>query len=101
MGHAAHRSAPRRSEAGASCRAAGVAQNGRMLGVIGGSGFYTFFGSGARILRLATPYGAPSAPITLGTVGEHGVAFMARPGGNHQISPHTRPERAELRALRA
>src|SRR5689334_23106658 len=42
-----------------------------LLGVIGGSGFYTFFGPDARSISLDTPYGAPSAPITVGTVGQH------------------------------
>ena len=40
------------------------ARSTEMLGVIGGSGFYTFFGSDARSVGLDTPYGAPSAPIT-------------------------------------
>ena len=58
-----------------------------MLGVIGGSGFYTFFGSDARSISLDTPYGAPSAPITVGKVGEHEVAFLPRHGVNHEFSP--------------
>lgn len=49
-----------------------------MLGVIGGSGFYTFFGSDARAVSVETPYGPPSAPITVGTVGDHEVAFLPR-----------------------
>src|SRR4051794_2387992 len=40
--------------------------NGRVLGVIGGSGFYTFLGSDMREFHLETPYGEPSAPITVG-----------------------------------
>ena len=40
-------------------------KNGRMLGVIGGSGFYSFFGPDARSVNLDTPYGSPSAPITV------------------------------------
>jgi 5'-methylthioadenosine phosphorylase len=72
-----------------------------MLGVIGGSGFYTFFGSDARAISLDTPYGAPSAPITVGTVGEHEVAFLPRHGVNHEFSPHTVPYRANMWALRA
>ncbi len=72
-----------------------------MLGVIGGSGFYTFFGSDARTISLDTPYGAPSAPITVGTVGEHEVAFLPRHGVNHEFSPHTVPYRANMWALRA
>src|SRR5712672_490842 len=42
--------------------------NGRMLGVIGGSGFYTFFESAVRNISVDTPYGEPSAPVTVGTV---------------------------------
>ena len=72
-----------------------------MLGVIGGSGFYTFFGSDARSVSLDTPYGAPSAPITVGTVGAHEVAFLPRHGVNHEFSPHTVPYRANMWALRA
>ena len=72
-----------------------------MLGVIGGSGFYSFFGSDARAINLDTPYGAPSAPITVGTVGAHEVAFLPRHGVNHEFSPHTVPYRANMWALRA
>jgi len=72
-----------------------------MLGVIGGSGFYSFFGDDARSVRLDTPYGAPSAPITMGTVGEHEVAFLPRHGVNHEFSPHSVPYRANMWALRA
>src|SRR6185437_8578094 len=87
-----------------------MAQNGRiavdarsaeMLGVIGGSGFYTFFGTDARTISLDTPYGAPSAPITVGTVGAHEVAFLPRHGVKHEYSPHTVPYRANMWALRA
>lgn len=71
-----------------------------MLGVIGGSGFYTFFGPDARTVSVDTPYGPPSAPITVGTVGEHEVAFLPRHGANHEFSPHTVPYRANMWALR-
>jgi 5'-methylthioadenosine phosphorylase len=78
--------------------------NGRMLGVIGGSGFYTFFappfGSKVRDLKVDTPYGEPSAPITIGTIGEHQVAFLPRHGAKHQYSAHTLPYRANMWALR-
>ncbi len=72
-----------------------------MLGVIGGSGFYTFFGSDARTIEADTPYGRPSAPITVGTVGDHDVAFLPRHGAQHQYSAHTVPYRANIWALRA
>ena len=71
------------------------------MGVIGGSGFYSFFGPDARSVNLDTPYGAPSAPLTVGTVGAHEVAFLPRHGVNHEFSPHTVPYRANMWALRA
>lgn len=74
---------------------------GRMLGVIGGSGFYSFFGPDARSVSLDTPYGAPSAPLTVGTVGSHEVAFLPRHGVDHEFSPHAVPYRANMWALRA
>jgi 5'-methylthioadenosine phosphorylase len=72
-----------------------------MLGVIGGSGFYTFFDEDARSINLDTPYGEPSGAITIGTVGDHEVAFLPRHGAHHQFSPHTVPYRANMWALRA
>ena len=72
-----------------------------MLGVIGGSGFYTFFDEDARSVELDTPYGPPSAPITVGPVGDHEVAFLPRHGVHHEFSPHTVPYRANMWALRA
>lgn len=72
-----------------------------MLGVIGGSGFYTFFGADARTIKLDTPFGEPSAPVTVGVLGEHEVAFLPRHGAQHQFSAHTVPYRANMWALRA
>ncbi len=70
-----------------------------MLGVIGGSGFYSFFGSDARAISQDTPYGPPSAPITVGAVGDREVAFLPRHGVNHEFSPHTVPYRANMLSL--
>lgn len=72
-----------------------------MIGVIGGSGFYSFFGSDAHSVVVETPYGQPSAPITVGRVGCHEVAFLPRHGLSHEFSPHTVPYRANMWALRA
>lgn len=71
-----------------------------MLGVIGGSGFYSFFGADARTVEVDTLYGPPSAPITIGSVGAHEVAFLPRHGVHHEFSPHTVPYRANMWALR-
>jgi 5'-methylthioadenosine phosphorylase len=72
-----------------------------MIGVIGGSGFYTFFDSGARTINLDTPFGEPSASVTVGGVGQHEVAFLPRHGANHQYPAHKVPYRANIWALRA
>ena len=72
-----------------------------MIGVIGGSGFYSFFGADAGSVAVETPYGEPSAPITVGRVGSHEVAFLPRHGLSHEFSPHTVPYRANMWALRA
>jgi 5'-methylthioadenosine phosphorylase len=72
-----------------------------MLGVIGGSGFYTFFGEDVRSVTVDTPYGSPSGAITIGSVGDHEVAFLPRHGAKHEFAPHTVPYRANMWALRA
>ncbi len=71
-----------------------------MLGVIGGSGFYTFFESSVRNIDVDTPYGPPSAPVRVGAVGDHEVAFLPRHGATHQFSAHIVPYRANMWALR-
>ncbi|BBZ45951.1 S-methyl-5'-thioadenosine phosphorylase [Mycobacterium parmense] len=71
-----------------------------MLGVIGGSGFYAFFESAVRTIEVQTPYGAPSAPVAVGAVGGHEVAFLPRHGAAHEFSAHTVPYRANMWALR-
>ena len=70
------------------------------IAVIGGSGFYSFFSDDAEEIVLDTPYGAPSAPITLGEVEGRRVAFLPRHGRHHEYSPHTLPYRANMWALR-
>src|SRR6202453_2629902 len=72
-----------------------------MLGVIGGSGFYTFFDSAARSVNLDTPYGEPSAAVTVGSIGQHEVAFLPRHGADHRFPAHKVPYRANMWALRA
>jgi 5'-methylthioadenosine phosphorylase len=71
------------------------------VGVIGGSGFYDFFGTDAIEVAVETPYGAPSAPLTIGTVAAHTVAFLPRHGTRHEFSPHTVPYRANMWAMRS
>lgn len=81
--------------------AAFLQHNESMLGVIGGSGLYSFFTDDARSVIVDTPYGEPSAAITIGTVDDHEVAFLPRHGVHHEYSPHTVPYRANMWALRS
>jgi 5'-methylthioadenosine phosphorylase len=68
------------------------------LGVFGGSGFYEFL-DGAVEHVVDTPYGAPAAPVVVGSIGGHEVAFMARHGARHDYQPHRVPYRANVWAM--
>jgi 5'-methylthioadenosine phosphorylase len=68
------------------------------IAVIGGSGFYEFLGRPAEV-AMETPYGPPSAPVTIGDVGGRRVAFLPRHGPRHQYPPHRVNYRANLCAL--
>ena len=54
------------------------------IGVFGGSGFYEWF-SGAELVTMETPYGTPSAPISVADVAGRRVAFLPRHGPRHTI----------------
>lgn len=68
------------------------------IAVIGGSGFYAFLDDTEQV-PVATPYGPPSAPVTIGVVGERRVAFLPRHGLTHEFPPHRVNYRANLWAL--
>lgn len=70
------------------------------IGVFGGSGFYSFLTDITEI-EVDTPYGRPSAPFHLGSIGDRRVAFLARHGTNHQYPPHRINYRANLWAMRS
>ncbi len=70
------------------------------IGIIGGSGFYDFF-DGADTVEIDTPFGEPSAPLTIGEVAGRRVAFLPRHGVRHQFPPHRVNYRANLWALRS
>jgi 5'-methylthioadenosine phosphorylase len=72
---------------------------GADVGIFGGSGFYEFLAD-ARPVEIETPYGAPSAPVTIGTIGDRRVAFIPRHGRHHQFAPHTVPYRANVWAMK-
>lgn len=70
------------------------------IGIIGGSGFYDFFGENAEEIEFETKFGKPSDKITVGAVFGKRVAFLPRHGRNHQIPPHKIPYRANIAALK-
>ncbi len=70
------------------------------VAVIGGSGVYDLEGLKDVVqVAIDTPWGAPSAEFTLGTVGETRVAFLPRHGRHHQFMPTEVPYRANIYAL--
>lgn len=69
------------------------------IGVFGGSGFYEFLDN-VTTVPVHTPYGAPSAPLTIGTVGDRRVAFLPRHGVHHEVPPHRVNYRANVWAMR-
>jgi 5'-methylthioadenosine phosphorylase len=50
--------------------------------------------------EVATPFGAPSGPILLGTLGTRRIAFVSRHGPGHKLSPSEVPYAANIFALK-
>lgn len=73
-----------------------------LLAVIGGSGLYNFPAlKEIRSIEVDTPFGKPSAPILTGTISGKPVAFLARHGIGHTISPTRINYRANIYALKS
>ncbi|MGB6523506.1 MAG: S-methyl-5'-thioadenosine phosphorylase [Candidatus Acidiferrales bacterium] len=71
------------------------------LGIIGGSGIYAMQGlSGAREVRVKTPFGAPSDALVIGMLEGRRVAFLARHGRGHRIMPSEINYRANIYAMK-
>lgn len=70
------------------------------IGIIGGSGFYSFIDDPERV-DVSTPFGPPSAALSVGDVAGRRVAFVPRHGLRHQYPPHKVNYRANLWALRS
>ena len=69
------------------------------IGVYGGSGLYSLLDD-VDELAVDTPFGPPSAPVTLGEVAGRRVAFLPRHGRTHSLPPHRLPYRANAWAMR-
>jgi 5'-methylthioadenosine phosphorylase len=67
------------------------------IGIIGGSGLYSMPGFEAQEERtIETPWGAPSDPYVVGKLAGKEVAFLARHGRGHRISPSELNFRANI-----
>lgn len=72
------------------------------LAVIGGSGLYSIPGlKDVQEHQLSTPFGKPSAPIVVGTLENSRIAFLARHGVGHTLSPSEVNYRANIYALKS
>lgn len=72
-----------------------------VLGVIGGSGLYQMSGlQNTESIDVDTPFGMPSAPIVIGTLSGKRVAFLARHGIGHHLTPSEVNYRANIYAMK-
>ncbi len=78
-----------------------AAKSAVRIGIIGGSGLYSMAGlSNTREVRVKTPFGEPSDAFMIGMLEGQRVAFLARHGRGHRISPSEINYRANIYALK-
>ena len=71
------------------------------IGIIGGSGLYDMAEVTDRSeVKLTTPFGEPSGPYVLGTLRGKRVAFLARHGTGHRLSPSELNFRANIYGMK-
>ena len=74
-----------------------------LVGIIGGTGLGDALAgqlSGVEYREVQTPFGKPSGPILLGTLGKRQIAFMNRHGEGHKLPPSEVPYAANVFALK-
>jgi 5'-methylthioadenosine phosphorylase len=72
------------------------------IGIIGGSGLYSMPGFEAvEEATMQTPFGSPSDNYVLGNLGGHRVAFLARHGRGHRLSPSELNFRANIYGMKS
>ena len=72
------------------------------IGIIGGSGLYDMSELTDREdVRVDTPFGDPSGPYVLATLRGRRVAFLARHGAGHRISPSELNFRANIFGMKS
>jgi 5'-methylthioadenosine phosphorylase len=71
------------------------------IGIIGGSGLYQMSAlTNVREISIDTPFGKPSDNLIVGELEGTQVAFLARHGRNHHLTPSEVPYRANIYALK-
>lgn len=72
------------------------------IGIIGGSGLYKMEAlKDVKEVTIDTPFGAPSDALIVGTLDGTPVAFLARHGRNHHLTPSELPFRANIYAMKS
>jgi 5'-methylthioadenosine phosphorylase len=72
------------------------------IGIIGGSGLYSMPGFEAqREVAIDTPWGFPSDNYVVGTLAGKSVAFLARHGRGHRLSPSELNFRANIYGMKS
>jgi 5'-methylthioadenosine phosphorylase len=70
------------------------------IAIIGGTGVYDpEIIENAQRVKIHTPYGSPSATVTLGDYDDTKIAFIPRHGEGHVLPPHRIPFQANIWAL--
>ncbi len=71
------------------------------IGIIGGSGLYKMSAlTDVEEITIETPFGNPSDNFIVGKLGDTKVAFLARHGRNHHLTPSEVPYRANIYAMK-
>lgn len=71
------------------------------IGIIGGSGLYQMSEfTSTREVEIDTPFGKPSDAFILGEINGVTVAFLARHGRGHKLTPTELPFRANIYAMK-
>ena len=74
-----------------------------LVGIVGGTGLGDALApqlAGVEMRQVDTPFGRPSGPIMLGTLGKRRIAFLNRHGEGHKLSPSEVPFTANIFALK-
>lgn len=78
-----------------------MSENTPLLGVLGGSGLYRMPGlQNVTEYEIETPFGFPSSPLVIGKLNGRTIAFLARHGIGHRLSPTEVNYRANIYAMK-